>query len=132
MKLKNKLLSFVSALIPINSALWSNPERYPRALSGQASFYDSSYIGKTMANGQTYNPYAFTLACNDLPLGTVVYINYTSRSGNKRFAHATVTDRGPAERLRARGRIFDLSYGLFKHLENPGMGVITINVEVLP
>lgn len=131
MNLKKKLLSLVTSLIPMNSIAWSAPS-VPRELSGQASFYDRSYIGKTMANGQTYDPYAFTLACCDLPLGTVVYITYTSRSGNKRFAHATVTDRGPAEHLRAKGRLFDLSYGLFKHLENPAVGVINIHVAVLP
>jgi rare lipoprotein A len=104
----------------------------PTNLSGQASFYAKSYIGKTMANGQPYNPRAFTLACNDLPLGTLVYITYRNpRTGSVRNAHATVTDRGPAQYLRDEGRIFDLSYALFCHLEDPKYGIITVSAKVI-
>lgn len=102
-----------------------------QTLVGDASFYADYYVGRPMANGQPYNPHAFTLACNDLPLGTTVYITYTDRRGNKRNAHATVTDRGPAEYLREKGRIFDLSKALFQHLERPGVGVIKIRVQAL-
>lgn len=104
----------------------------PIELVGDASFYARGYIGKTMANGAPYNPAALTLACDDLPLGTVVYITYRSASGVERHAHATVTDRGPSAELRARGRIFDFSYALFRMLENPNRGTIRVIVRVVP
>ena len=120
-----KILSLIAAGLGFGA-------KSPTVLEGEASYYAKHYIGKPMANGQPYNPDAFTLACNDLPLGTVVYIEYVSAAGSRRTAHATVTDRGPAERLREKGRIFDLSWALFRHLENPNRGLIQIRVEVLP
>jgi len=101
-------------------------------LSGTASFYGKEYIGRLMANGQPYNPRAFTLACNNVPLGTVLYVEYRRADGIVRSAHATVTDRGPAERLRQQGRIFDLSYALFCHLADPRHGVIPITARIVP
>lgn len=95
----------------------------PRVLSGDASFYAKSYVGKTMANGHPYNARAFTIACDDIPLGKTVYVTYKTPAGNTRSCHATVTDRGPAEWLRKQGRIFDLSWAVFNHLESPRVGV---------
>lgn len=126
--MKNQLIRILSAI----GAGFSLGAKAPTVLEGDASFYARSYIGKTMANGQPYDPDALTLACDDLPLGAVVYIEYVSSSGSKRNAHATVTDRGPAEHLRREGRIFDFSWTLFKHLENPNRGVIRVKVTVLP
>lgn len=125
--MKKKFLTFLSGMFGIAAA--ATP---PVTLTGKASFYAKHYIGKTMANGQPYNPRAFTLACNDLPLGTCVYISYTMANGTVRNAHATVTDRGPAEYLRQQGRIFDLSYSLFCFLEDPRKGLINVRVQVCP
>jgi rare lipoprotein A len=121
--MKKKFLSLLAALGIISPA-----RPAPHDLVGIASFYGREYVGRTMANGQPYNPRAFTLACYSLPLGTVVYITYRSPSGWVRHAHATVTDRGP----NVPGRMFDLSYSLFCFLENPRKGLITISAQVMP
>lgn len=104
----------------------------PVVLRGTASYYDDALAGKAMSNGQPYNPRAFTLACNDLPLGTLVYLTHLNDKGWVRHAHATVADRGPAEHLRAKGRIFDLSRALFTQLADPKMGFIYVSVQVVP
>ena len=120
-----KLLSLLLSLLPAFGA------GKPRVLTGEASYYSPALAGRLMANGQPYDPRAFTLACSDLPLGASVYITCTNRRGVHRTAHATVTDRGPAERLRQKGRIFDLSEALFRHLEDPRHGLIQLTVKVL-
>jgi len=125
--MKKKMFTFLAGLF--STAAATTP---PLVLTGKASFYAKTYIGKTMANGQPYNPRAFTLACDDLPIGTCVYISYRMANGTMRNAHATVTDRGPAQRLRQQGRIFDLSYSLFCFLEDPAKGLIDIRVQVQP
>jgi rare lipoprotein A len=129
MKLTTKITALFAGVVAV--LLGRSGSSEPEVLKGTASFYHKSYAGKLMANGQPYNPRAFTLACNDLPLGTVVYITYDNGRGMVRNAHATVTDRGPAERLREKGRIFDLSYSLFCYLEDPKYGLIQVTVKVV-
>lgn len=118
--MKRQFLALLATIFPSFA-----PE--PRVLTGTASYYAKSYTGKLMANGQPYNPAALTLACNDLPLGTTVYITYVSASDRERHAHATVTDR-----MRPNGRHrFDFSWALFRLLENPRPGFIKVTVQEL-
>lgn len=100
-------------------------------LQGDASFYAQHYIGKTMANGQPYRADALTMANWELPLGTWCRVEYVSARGNTRSVVVQVTDRGPAHRLVAEGRLFDLSWAAFRALENPRVGIISVKVVVL-
>jgi rare lipoprotein A len=118
--MKIKLLTTFLALFGFGKA--------DASITAQASFYAHAHHGKIMANGRPFNMYALTLATWDYPLGTYVNIEYTASSGRIRSVVAQVTDRGPAKRLVAQGRRFDLSYATFKKLENPRIGVIQVRV----
>jgi len=90
---------------------------------GIASWYGPRFHGRQMANGRTYNMYAYTIAHRKLPLGTKVCI---VNPQNGRAVIAVVTDRGPY----IGNRIADLSkriaddLGLTLH----GLGIIGISV----
>jgi rare lipoprotein A len=79
-----------------------------------------------MANGEPFNPSAMTAASWDFPLGSQVKISCGDRS-----VVVTITDRGPAPRVKDRGRIIDLSRGAFEKLAPLAVGVITVKVELL-
>lgn len=55
-----------------------------------ATFYDYEYFGKTMANGQPFNPRHYTCASWDYPLGT--WLKVTNPSTGKHVI-VEVTDR---------------------------------------
>ena len=114
------LLSFLALIV--SPGLW-----YPRA-SGRASYYSEEYRGKTMANGQPFNPDALTCATWKYPLGSVLMVRHYTPRGNWRSVVVTVTDRGPDKRL---GRLIDLSRAAFKHLTNLRAGLIDVDVELL-
>ena len=85
-----------------------------------ATFYSSTYNGKIMANGAKYNPSAYTVAINRLPLGTHIII---CNRMSWRCARATVTDR-----MRFDNRV-DMSPALFKYLKH-GQYVLQAEVYV--
>jgi len=94
--------------------------------SGQevtASWYGKEYHGRAMANGDSYNMYAATIAHKDLPLGTSVELE-NKETGVK--VKAVVTDRGPF----IAGRDVDLSYGLARILsiDKKGIGKLVMRV----
>lgn len=99
----------------------------PSSLADTASWYGDEHRGKLMANGKLFNPDNLTAASWQFPLGTRVLV----RSGNKEIV-VTITDRGPAKRLVAQGRIIDLSAAAFKKLADPRKGLIEITVQKLP
>lgn len=113
-----KLLLALLALFPAGLAVGGE-------VTGKASWYGHDYDGKIMANGQPFDATKLTLATYEFPLGSVVEIEYVSKSGQRRKAHGTVTDRGP----HVRGRKFDLSRALFKKLESVHAGVIEVTVR---
>jgi rare lipoprotein A len=128
--------TIMAAILTLTSCMPTQP------ITGTASYYAMSYIGKPMANGDLYHPDNYTMACWDLPLGTIVRVTYRSRGGSVRSVIVTVTDRGPAkhllvdkpatdERAAVRGRQFDLSWAAFRTLENHKVGLIPVTVEVL-
>ena len=88
----------------------------------KVSWYGERYRGKSMANGNPFNPDALTVAHRSLPFGTKV-----------RFQHgpnvvvATVTDRGPF----VAGREFDLSKAAFAALAQVEAGLISPKWEVV-
>jgi rare lipoprotein A (peptidoglycan hydrolase) len=64
-----------------------------------------------MANGAPFDPAALTVASWNFPLGSLVCVTHGER-GSRR----TITDRGPARRLRRRGLVLDLSEAAFARL----------------
>ena len=92
-----------------------------------ASWYGKELAGRPMANGKPFDPTAWTCACWDYPLGTRLVVTSGSYS-----IIVTVTDRGPAKRLVARGRVIDLSQAAFAQLADPKQGIIEVTVSKLP
>ena len=88
---------------------------------GTASWYGAGLKGQLMANGKPFNPVSLTCASWNYPLGTKLKITYY-----KKMVIVIVTDRGPNKRLK---RLIDLSWGAFKQLADPQVGLITVAVE---
>lgn len=94
-------------------------------VAGKCTYYHRRYIGRKMANGQPYRAEDFTMATWEFPLGTLVRVEYRSRSGSIRSVVVEVTDRGPDPTT---GHKFDLSWAAFRRLENHKVGVIDVTV----
>jgi len=106
-----------------------DPRHYydKRAISverGAASFYADRFAGRLTANGERYDPNAYTAAHRTLPFGSVVRVVH-ERSGD--WVLVRVNDRGPY----ARKRIIDLSRQAARRLSMLRDGVIRVRVEVL-
>lgn len=95
------------------------------AALGRASWYGEGYRGKTMANGQPFDPEAMTCAAWRWPLGSLLRVTHLV-SG--RHVIVELTDRGPAAWT---GCLVDLSARAFRRLENPSVGRIGVRVDVL-
>jgi rare lipoprotein A len=89
-----------------------------------ASWYGKEYHGRAMANGDSYDMFAPTIAHKDLPFGTRVELE-NKETGVK--VKAVVTDRGPF----ISGRDVDLSYGLARILSIDKKGVGRLVMRVL-
>ena len=87
-----------------------------------ASWYGDAYRGKTMANGQPFDPDGLTCASWEYPLGTKLRVT----SGRKSVV-VLVTDRGPATHLLA-SRQLDLSYAAFRQIADPALGLIRVQL----
>ncbi len=77
--------------------------------TGVASFYDVGHERKTTADGESFNPRAFTAAHRTLAFGTVVRV---TNLNNGRMVKVTINDRGP----HITGRIIDLSSAAAREL----------------
>ena len=88
-----------------------------------ASWYSYPFQGRLMANGQRYERLAPTVASRTLPLGTQLLI---INPLNRRYAFATVTDRGPY----IKGRQLDVSEGLAIHLGFREAGITKLIVFI--
>ncbi len=97
---------------------------YPAQQDVVASWYGEKYHGKAMANGESFDMHALTIAHKELPLGTRVELENPA-TGVK--ARAVVTDRGPY----IKGRDVDLSYGLAKRLSLNKKGIGNLIMRVL-
>lgn len=89
--------------------------------AGIASWYGDELRGRPMANGRPFNPDALTCASWHYPLGTPLAV-----TGNGKTVLVTVTDRGPAKRLR---REIDLSRAAFRRLAPLKLGLIKVKVQ---
>jgi rare lipoprotein A len=98
-----------------------------RALStqrGAASYYADFFAGRLTANGERYNPDAYTAAHRTLPFGSVVRVVYEKTGA---WVLVRVNDRGPY----AKGRIIDLSRKAATRLSMIRDGVVRVRVELL-
>lgn len=80
----------------------------PKVVKGKVSYYSKDgCIGcnarQVMSNGEVFDETKYTIACNQLPLNTIVRVKNLE---NGLFVTAKVTDRGGFEKY---GRIADLS-----------------------
>jgi rare lipoprotein A (peptidoglycan hydrolase) len=98
-----------------------------RAISmqrGAASYYADFFAGRLTANGERYDPNAYTAAHRTLPFGSVVRVVYEKTGA---WVLVRVNDRGPY----AKGRIIDLSRKAATRLSMIRDGVVRVRVELL-
>jgi peptidoglycan hydrolase CwlO-like protein/3D (Asp-Asp-Asp) domain-containing protein len=86
---------------------------------GIASWYGPGFEGDSTANGEIFDPEAYTAASKELPFGTWLYVSYEGRGVIVR-----INDRGPY----IKGRILDLSAAAAQAI---GLGVGWVEVEIL-
>ena len=86
-----------------------------------ASFYGT---GTRTANGEAFDPSAYTAANKTLPFNTRVRV---TNQANGKSVVVRVNDRGPF----VSGRCFDLTTAAFQAISSLGAGVITVKYEVL-
>lgn len=89
------------------------------AQSGTASMYADSFTGEETANGEHYDPSAFTAAHPSLPFGT--WVNVSGPGGS---IAVRINDRGPF----VGGRVIDLSRAAAQAIGLPGIGPVALSV----
>lgn len=90
-----------------------------------ASWYSTAESHGRTASGAPLDDAALTCASWDYPFGTRLRVTHAGRS-----VVVTVTDRGPARRLYARGRVIDLSKAAFAALADLRRGVIAVEIAI--
>jgi rare lipoprotein A len=90
--------------------------------TGIASFYGIAHAGKTMANGGTFDPNAFTAAHLTLAFGTVVRV---TNLRNGKMVKVAINDRGP----HADGRVIDLSAAAARALGIEAKGIARVRLD---
>jgi rare lipoprotein A len=91
---------------------------------GGASYYADSLAGHRTANGERYDPNAYTAAHRRYPFGTVLRV---TRIETGAWVLVRVNDRGPY----ASGRVIDLSKQAAKRLSMLRDGVVPVRLEIL-
>lgn len=89
-----------------------------------ASYYADRFSGRLTANGERYDPNAYTAAHRTLPFGSIVRVVH-EKSGD--WVLVRINDRGPY----AKGRVIDLSRQAAKRLSMIRDGVVRVRVELL-
>lgn len=95
-----------------------------RGQIGTASYYDTSFNGRTTANGETYDEAKMTAAHRTLRFGTRVRVTNLE---NLRTVVVTVNDRGPF----VGGRVIDLSRRAARTLGFVDDGTTRVRVQPL-
>ncbi len=119
--MERKFLTYLCVLL-LFSGFSQNP------YVGIASWYSESDpgINLTTANGEIFDGSKLTCASWNFPFGTYLRVTYLA---NGRQTICRVNDRGPAKRL---GRMIDLTRAAFQELAPLRVGLISVNVEVVP
>jgi rare lipoprotein A len=94
-------------------------------LEGEASYYGDALAGHRTANGERYDPRAYTAAHRTLPFGTILRV---VRKDTRAVTYVRVTDRGPFGSAR---RILDLSRAAAERLHMIRTGVATVRAEIV-
>jgi len=94
-------------------------------LEGKATYYADSLAGNHTANGDIYDPGAFTAAHKKLPFGTILRV---IRQDSRATTYVKVNDRGP---FGPSDRIIDLSKAAAKELGMLRAGVVAVRLEVV-
>lgn len=97
------------------------------AETGTASWYGAEVAGRPMANGKPFDPGALTCASWAYPLGTRLRVTNTQTGAS---VVVLVSDRGPAKRLVAAGRVIDLSRAAFGRIGDRTAGLVPVRVEI--
>ena len=117
-------LAALTLSLSFEAAVASNTKLPDPPTRGTASWYGAECAGKAMANGKPFDPAALTCASWFYPLGTKLEV----RCGN-RSVIVECSDRGPARRLVAKGRIIDLSRAAFEQLGDIRNGILQVNIK---
>ena len=91
---------------------------------GIASWCGSNFEGRATASGEPYNPYAFTVAHRNFPIGSVLLVT-NPEDGRKVVVR--VNDRGPWKK----DRVVDLSLAAAQILDIYEEGLSEVKIEVL-
>lgn len=97
---------------------------HEHATFGYASWYSDGLAKTKLKNNIEYAEKFLTAAHQTLSFGTVVRVT-NMHNGNS--VEVVINDRGPF----VTGRIIDLSKTAFSALENPGRGIIPVQLEVV-
>jgi rare lipoprotein A (peptidoglycan hydrolase) len=106
---------------------WSTPvDAAPDdgSFTGRVSWYGKRFAGRRTANGERFDPKAYTMAHRELPFGTRVRV---TNPANGRSVVVRVNDRGPYVGV----RVADLSHAAARRLGMVADGVIVAHFEVL-
>jgi rare lipoprotein A len=127
---KPALTSSAGSKSAASSEVTFDPRQYysRRALlvrTGRASYYADSFAGRRTANGEIYDPNAYTAAHRTLPFGSIVRVT-NEKTGA--WVLVRINDRGP---FGARTRILDLSKQAAMRLAILQAGVARVRMEVL-
>jgi rare lipoprotein A len=115
------LTAFVMGCGPKQSAL-----KAPAGPSvGLASYYGHKFQGRRTASGERFDMHAFTAAHPRLAFGTRVRVTNLQ---NNRSVDVRINDRGPF----VKGRIIDLSYAAAKKIGMLSVGVVKVQIAILP
>lgn len=120
--MKTWAVILILGLLAAGILLLSQVPRYDEV--GIASWYGPGFHGRTTANGELYDMYAFTAAHKTLPFGTVVKV-VDLRTG--RSVVVRINDRGPF----VPGRIIDLSYAAALELGIVERGTAEVGLIIL-
>ena len=92
----------------------------------KVSWYDQCYGTCSTANGETFDPEAFTTACwKEYPFGTVFRV---CRLDGSKCIDVQCNDRGA---FKGMGRFLDLSRGAFRELWDLSKGVSEAEINVI-
>lgn len=107
-----KIMSLLSLALFFNAAT---------AGQNYASFYSHEFAGRKTANGERFNPHAFTAAHKTFRFNSLVRV---TNLRNNRSVVVRINDRGPF----VSGRVIDLSLAAAKALDINGVAPVSIEL----
>lgn len=93
--------------------------------AGLATWYGGAFAGRHTANGERFDPRAYTAAHRTLPFGTWVLVR---RIDNGKTVRVRINDRGPFGHAK---RIIDLSERAAQDIDLVAAGVTRVEVTIL-